>query len=128
MKVSTVDYSTLRVRDLTGLDAKRLRIRGTYAYIPDTRRVEFGGTEYLLMREPRNTHDSSAIAIYGHQRKVGYVSAAKAAALAPLLDQLDDCDGFVVRAASTSDSSIRLWVDLPTLPALRDYLNRNLTQ
>ena len=125
MKVSTIDYSKLRVRDLTSLDSKRLRIRGTYAYVPDSKRSEFGGTEYLLVREPTNAHDASAIAVYGRQRKIGYVSAAKAAGLTPLLDQCTDCDGFVVTGTSTSDTSIRLWVDLPTLPALRAYVQRN---
>ncbi|MFF9565189.1 HIRAN domain-containing protein [Leifsonia sp. NPDC014704] len=113
------------MRDLTGLESVRLHIRGTYAYVPDSRWADFGGTEYLLVREPTNTNDASAVAVYGRERKVGYVSSSKAASLAPLLDQLDDCDGFVVSGASTSDTSIRLWVDLPTFPALRAYVKRN---
>ncbi|UAJ78364.1 hypothetical protein IT072_13965 [Leifsonia sp. ZF2019] len=125
VKVETVDYSQLRVRDLTHLPAKRLRIRGSYAYLTSNSREMYGATEYLLIREPRNRHDASAIAIYGRQRKVGYVSAAKAASMAPLLDEFTDCDGFVVKGASTSDTSIRLWVDLPSLPELRAYVKRN---
>jgi hypothetical protein len=119
VKVATLDYSTLRVRDLSAVASKRLRITGTFAWVPDSEREAFGGTEYLLYREPKNRHDKLAIAIYSRQRKVGYVPAATASVLAPLLDRFDDCDGFVVSGTSTLGSSSRLWIDVPRVPELR---------
>ena len=88
VKAETVEPMSLTVLDLRELPSIRMRIKGSSNWVTDKERGNFGGTEYLLVREPKNRHDESAIAVYGKGRKVGYVSAAKAAALAPLLDPL----------------------------------------
>jgi HIRAN domain len=120
VKVETVKPESLSQCDLRSLSSVRARIKGSANWVTESGRSKFGGTEYLLVREPTNKADSSAVAIYGKGRKVGYVSAAKAAAFAPLLDSMPE-DAFVVGGTSTVENSIRLWVDLPTMPALREF-------
>jgi hypothetical protein len=125
VKTATINRSTMRVRDLTTLAAHRLRIRGSFGWLTDSQRAQFDSNEYVIVREPKNRHDPNAIAIYGRERKVGYVSAAKSALLAPLLDELDDCDGFIVKGAPTDEASIRMWINLPSVPEIRSYVKRS---
>lgn len=108
--------------DLRGLPSIRIRVRGTTNYIPDELREHVGGTVYMLRREPDNVHDGSAIGVFWEGRKVGYVSAAKAAALAPLLDRIGG--DVVVSGMGAYTSSIRLWVDLPRVPELRRFVDQ----
>ncbi|KFF58655.1 hypothetical protein JF66_17000 [Cryobacterium sp. MLB-32] len=116
-----LDLDPAEVADLRGLPFSRYRIKGSAYVISDTNRERFGGTEYQLRREPKNRHDTHAIAIYGQGRMVGYISAAKAASIAPLLDVLPEV-AFTVGGAGVVGNSIRLWVDVPSLPALRQYV------
>ncbi|MFE4078262.1 HIRAN domain-containing protein [Paenarthrobacter sp. YIM B13468] len=111
----------LSILDLTGIKSTRTRIVGLSYWVPDAGRAKHGGTEYLLLREPKNEWDADAVAVYGKGRKVGHLSAAKAAALAPIFDALD-YDAFRVGGASVSPNSSNLWVDLPALPALRSFV------
>jgi hypothetical protein len=100
-------------------------VRGTWNYVPDRQRGRFESPEFLLMREPKNEHDASAVAIYSMQRLIGYVPSATAGTIAPLLDKLNDCDGFVVKgAADVGGTMPRFFVDLPTVPELRAYVKR----
>jgi hypothetical protein len=117
-KKSVIDESDLSVLDLRAIPSVRARIVGTGNYVSDRQRDTFGGSEYLLVREPRNKHDSNAVVIYGKGRKVGYVSASKAASIAGMLDALN-FDAFKVGGAGTATNSSRLWADLPTVPGLR---------
>ncbi|MDE0545477.1 HIRAN domain-containing protein [Microbacterium sp. C7(2022)] len=121
VKVERIDPSSLTVVDLLGVDAMRMRIKGSVAWVTDTERARYGGQEYLLVREPDNEFDAQAIAVYGRGRKVGYVPASKAAALAPLLDALE-ADAYLVAGAAVQQNSIRLWVDVPRVPALRSFV------
>jgi len=122
VKVRTVHYSKLRVYDVMHLPTKRIRVRGTFAYVSDGRRLDVASSEFLLMREPNNRHDRCAIQIYSRQVLIGYVSAAQAAQFAPLLDQLD-ADGVVVNGAVTNvEATPKFQVDLPTLPAFRAFV------
>ena len=121
IKVATVDPSSLRVLDLREVPSTRMRIKGSANWVTAEERSAFGGTGYLLVREPNNEHDSCAVAVYGKGRKVGYVSATKAAALAPILDPLQ-FDAFSVGGTSVIENSIRLWVDMPKLPDLRQFV------
>ncbi|WP_295125938.1 HIRAN domain-containing protein [uncultured Leifsonia sp.] len=114
----TIDERSLNVRDLREVPSVRMRIVGSAHWVSDSARATYGGTEYLLVREPTNTHDSSAVAVYGGGRKVGYLSAAKAASLAPLLDAMG-ADAYRVGGTSVLGNSIRLWVDVPRVPDLR---------
>lgn len=76
---------------------------------------------YRVSIEPRNRHDALTIAIYGRGHKVRYISAAKAASIAPLLDELPEI-AFTVSGDGVPTTSIRLWVDLPSLPSLRNCI------
>lgn len=109
------------VADLRELPCTRYRIKGSAFVVSDLNRERFGGTEYQLRREPKNRHDANAIAVYGQGRRVGYISAAKAASIAPLLDVLPEM-AFTVGGMGVVGNSIRLWVDVPSLPALRQYV------
>lgn len=118
---SKLDPAALAVVDLTGIDAVRMRIKGITYALHDNERARFGGTDYLLVREPNNAHDPHAIAVYGRGRRVGYVAASRAAALAPLLDSLEG-DAFLVGGAVVTEGRTpRLWVDVPRVPALRAF-------
>lgn len=106
--------------DLRSLPAARFRIVGTAYWLRNSERARYGGQRYVLVREPENEHDANAVAVFGKGRKVGHLSAAKAAAVASELDRLGAA-GFVVSGASVSPQSSRLWVDIPRLPALRSF-------
>ena len=106
--------------DLRSLASRRLRIVGVANYLRDRERSLFGGVEYRLVREPENVYDANAVAVYGQERKVGYLSAAKAASLAPLLDRLGEA-AFAVSGCGVTEASARLWVDLPRVPELRKF-------
>jgi hypothetical protein len=120
-KKSIIEEAELSVLDLRQIASVRARIVGTANYVSDAQRSKFGGTEYLLVREPRNRHDSNAVAIYGNGRKVGYVSASKAASIAAMLDALS-FDAFKIAGTGTLGNSSRLWADLPTVPGLRAFV------
>jgi hypothetical protein len=117
---NTIDPSMLNTLDLRAVKSMRMRIKGTYAWISENQRSTYGGTEYLLVREPENTHDERAVAIYGKGRKVGYLSASKAEGIAYLLDHMP-ADAFLVSGATTTADSSQLWVDVPSAPALRVF-------
>lgn len=96
--VAELDEASLRVLDLRDVAYGRHRIVGSANYVTDDERGVYGGKSYLLVREPDNPHDGNAVAVYGRKRKVGYLSAAKAAGLASLLDGLGfDATGSGVR-------------------------------
>lgn len=117
-----VDPRGLRVVDLTGLDSVRLRVRGSAYTVSDAGRRRHGGTEYLLIREPDNRADPQAVAVYGMTGvRVGYVSAARAATLSPLLAQLDG-DAFKVSGAGTTSGSMTMHVDVPKVEPLRRFV------
>lgn len=121
VRVSKVDVSTLRIVDLGELETVRTRIKGSMYVVTDAQRATHSGSEYLLIREPKNRVDTKAVAVYGKGRRVGYVSAAKAATLAPLLDSIEG-DAFRVTGAGVIEGgSSRLWVDLPKVGALRAF-------
>ncbi|TFD11409.1 hypothetical protein E3T35_09325 [Cryobacterium sp. TMT1-2-2] len=117
----TIDTTALRALDLRDLPSTRFRIVGSSYCVTEDERALYGGTDYLLKREPDNGSDANAVAVFGQGRKVGYLSAAKAASLAELLDGLD-FDAFQVGGTSVLGNSIRLWVDVPKVAALRLFV------
>lgn len=122
VKVKTINLKHLGVLDLSGLDSTRTRIVGTGYCLAWEERQMFGGLEYLLIREPDNEHDPKAVAVYGEQgRMVGHLSAAKAASYSPILEQLRH-DAYRVAGVGATSASGVLWVDLPRLPALRQFV------
>jgi hypothetical protein len=111
--------------DLRELPASSYRVKGTVYTVPDHERQGVGGLEYFLIREPDNKFDKSAVAIHSGINKVGYVSSSKAGGIAPLLDRLGNL-AFLVNGANTTETSLRLWIDLPTLPARRAYVTETV--
>ncbi|MGO4230418.1 HIRAN domain-containing protein [Arthrobacter sp. YAF34] len=111
----------LSILDLRELPSNRFRIVGSGFWVTDSGRYKHGGSDYVLVREPKNKWDANAVAVYGKGRKVGYLSEAKAAALAPIFDQLP-FDAYRVGGAPPADNSIRMWVDVPAVPKLRAFV------
>ncbi|WP_161971544.1 HIRAN domain-containing protein [Acidipropionibacterium jensenii] len=110
--VSATVVPTPEMRNLTEevSDTKlvRLEIVGMFHYnFPAS---VIGATRLRLIREPRNPHDSNAIAVRQGRQQVGYVSASVARTLAPVLDANGiskmDVAGYV---SSPSDG----YVDVP---------------
>lgn len=107
--------------DLRSLDSTRMRIKGIGNYVGWNERRAVGGTEYVLVREPDNSHDPCAVLVLSNGRKVGYVSAARAKILAPLFDTIASA-GYVVGGTGPSDESVQLWVDIPKADVLRAFV------
>ncbi|PZF61889.1 hypothetical protein DEJ33_15765 [Curtobacterium sp. MCPF17_047] len=105
--------------DLRPLGGARLRIVGTAHVVPHSKRKTVGGDAYMLVREPKNQHDLNAVAVYDATRKVGYLARAKAASYAPQLDRIG-AKGYRVAGEPPVDS-MKLWVVLPPIAALRAY-------
>lgn len=121
VKVATFDRAGKEVLDLREVDSTRMRIVGSANWVTNEERAVYGGQEYLLVREPDNEHDGSAVAVYGKGRKIGYLSAARAASIAPQLDELS-ADAYTVGGTTVLGGTVRLWVNVPRTPALRAYV------
>lgn len=108
------------VVDLTELDSVRMRVKSQAFWVTAAERSKFSGGDFWLVREPTNEHDASAVAVYGRGRKLGYVSSARAAMIAPFLDALPG-DAFKVAGAGIGEQGTRMWVDVPKVDALRKF-------
>lgn len=118
----SVKPDELRVMDLSALDSVRMRIKGSAYTISDAGRRRHSGPSYLLIREPDNEVDASAVAVYGIRgNRVGYLSATRAAMVSSLLAKLD-ADAFLVSGAGTTKTSIVISVDVPKADALRRFV------
>lgn len=120
VKNSVVDESAMSILDLRELPSASFRIVGSSYWVTEAGRYRHGGNSYLLVREPDNESDVNAVAVYGKGRKVGYLSQAKASAIAPILDGLP-FDAFCVGGQPPDDKSIRMWVDVPAIPKLTAF-------
>jgi hypothetical protein len=120
VKKVLLDEAGLSILDLRDLPSSRFRIVGSGFWVTDSGRHKHGGNEYLLVREPKNKWDANAVAVYGKGRKVGHLSEAKAAALAPILDELG-FDAYRVGGTAPAPNSIQMWVDIPAIPKLRAF-------
>lgn len=106
--------------DLRDLDVERVQVQGTH-YLPNDReRQRSGDRLYVLRRQPRR-RDPHAIAVFADGRGVGFIPSARAAVLSPLLEELGGAA--VVNGLGSSGDSVRLWLELPTESALRDYVS-----
>ena len=92
-------------------------MKGTFAYIPAGRRRDVGGKEYYLVREPTNSYDPNAVAVWDLSRKVGYISAAKARLLAPELDRVN-ATAYRVNGEPPAEK-IALYVQIPHIKGIR---------
>ena len=122
-RVETISADSMRLLDLRHLDATPLKLRGVSHYVSEAGRSKHGSSELVLKREPSNPHDSFAIAVYGSGRKLGHVSASRAALLTPLLDALA-FDGYIVAGIveQVPGRMTQLHVMLPRIPLLRAYV------
>lgn len=120
VKKVMIDEAGLSVLDLRELPSSRFRIVGSAYWVTDTGRYKHGGSDYLRVREPKNKWDPNAVAVYGKGRKVGHLTEAKAAALAPIFDELR-FGAYRVGGTAPAPNSIRMWVDLPAIPKLRAF-------
>lgn len=122
VRTRSVKPDELRVVDLSALESVRMRIKGSAFTVSDAERRRQSGPSYLLIREPDNEVDAFAVAVYGMRgRRVGYLSASRAAMVSPLLAQLD-ADAFKVSGAGTTKTSIVISVDVPKADALRRFV------
>lgn len=117
VRAATIEESSLEIVDLRALPSTRIRIRGSFGSVTDAGRQKYGDGTYVLVREPKNREDSNGVAVYGKGRRVGYATAAKAAALAPILDSIRG-DAYRVEGEPPDESS-RMHVNLPQLAASR---------
>ncbi|MEV8252361.1 HIRAN domain-containing protein [Rhodoglobus sp. NPDC076762] len=101
--------------DLGGLDSTPLKVRGKGNYTDKP--ASFMSGVCRLVREPENTFDPNAIVAFIGEQKVGYVSASRAASMAPLMDELGR--PLIIRADLSGSPVILL---LPTLPAFRAWV------
>lgn len=101
-------------------DAERsLRVVGSGYWVEKEVIVRFLSGFFFLYREPDNEFDENAVAVYGGERKFGYLSAATAAQYAPLLDQIGS--HFIVNRDDKDRD--RMWLRLPRIPKLRARIN-----
>ncbi|MCY0906203.1 HIRAN domain-containing protein [Arthrobacter sp. H14-L1] len=121
VKKVMLDEAALSVLDLRELPSSRFRIVGSAYWVTDSARYKHGGNDYVLVREPKNKWDANAVAVYSKGRKVGYLAEAKAAALAPIFDELA-FDAYKVGGTSPQGNSRRMWVDVPAIPKLRAFV------
>jgi hypothetical protein len=103
------------VRDLRGLPSVQAGVQGTSYHVPNSA-ASYAIEEYVLVREPRNRHDANAIAVYADGRKFGYVSATKAASLAPHFDRLGITAAVVGGLVRSRGKALML---LPKIEAMR---------
>lgn len=119
---NAIKVGDMRLLDLRHLDSVPLKLRGISHYVSERGRAQFGDSELVLKREPTNPHDAIAIAVYGKGRKLGHVSAARAAQLTPMLDRLG-YDGYLVDGIveQVPGRMTQLHVMLPRVPVLRAW-------
>lgn len=120
-RTKSLDVGKLTNLDLGELPSLRLRVTGTAYVVPDGMREHIGRDSYLLVREPGNSADRNAVAVYWSGMRVGYLSRAKAASYAALLDGMA-AEAFRVNGAPPrTENSVVLFLNLPSLPALREF-------
>ncbi len=106
--------------DLRELESARARVERTHYLAHDHERSHGGDRMYVLRREPRNERDRSSVAVYARGRAVGYLSAGRAQAIAPLLDRLGGAA--LINGVGSESGSSRLWVELPVVEALEEFV------
>lgn len=118
--IETRDFSKSRTVDLRHLPASDFGIQG-YSYYVDNKWEQMDDV-YRLVREPLNRHDANAIAVFSGPRKIGFVSASKAANYASILDAIVG-DSFFVGGVERDRGKMVL--QLPQVSALREFAKRH---
>lgn len=97
------------------LPTKPARCVGMGQYLSEAQRQRLNPGFVIAIPEPDNKHDPQAIIIADPAgRKLGYLSAGHATSYAPLIQAVG-----ALRLDCHMDG-MKLWMDLPILPALRD--------
>lgn len=101
------------------LPTRRLRTVGSGYYLTWNERDGLQMGHATLVPEPTNRSDPNAVAILrADGRKVGYLSRAQAASYFELISRVG-----ALRVECTVDGS-KLWLSMPTVPALRSAVAR----
>lgn len=97
------------------LPTKQARCVGQMHYLSDKERDKLDVHTVVIVRDTLNPVDSdNALAVLRHDgRKLGYLSSAQAKAYAPTIESLG-----ALEVPCRVEGS-RLWIDLPTLPAIK---------
>ncbi len=61
------------------------------------------GAPLALMREPNNSHDSNAVAVYYQNHKLGYVPRGENSAIAQMLDRGESLQATIVKLSEGED-------------------------
>ncbi|KZE90542.1 hypothetical protein [Microbacterium sp. TNHR37B] len=104
--------------DLRGLPSRAVVLERTHYLVNDRERHGRERRAYVL----RGERDAVDVAVFSNGRGVGYLSARIAAEIRPLLTQIGGAA--IVNGAGARTGSIRLWVDLPELSALREFVHK----
>lgn len=102
--------------DLRVLPSRSVALERTHYLVNDRERHGRERRAYVL----RGERDAVDVAVYSNGRGVGYLPALIADEIRPFLAQIGGAA--IVNGAGTRNGSIRLWVDLPTLSALREFV------
>ncbi|SDS10959.1 hypothetical protein SAMN04489860_0814 [Paraoerskovia marina] len=108
------------VLDLSGVDSVRVRIVATDVLLGEEERESVDRTEYLVVREPADVDAVSTLAVFDGERKIGYLSPAKADLLVPLLDSMP-ADAFRIAGDPDVAKPEQFWAFIPRVPALRAH-------
>lgn len=105
--------------DLRHLPTRPVALERTHYLVNDSERHSQKRRTYVLRTEPRTRRDHAGVAVSSNGRGVGHLPADAVREVGALLDRIGGAA--VVNGSGTREGSIRLWVDLPTAAALRDY-------
>lgn len=108
------------VVDLTGVDAVRVRVIGIDDLPGADELKEIPSDVYELQVEQEAGDAAAAVAVFAGERKVGYLSAAKASTLVPLLETLPG-NRYLVAGETDVVKPGQLGVLIPRVPALRAF-------
>lgn len=101
-------------------DADRVfRVVATSHWVEADTMGRYAADYFFLHREPDNEYDANAVAVYGGDRKFGYLEAAAAAEYAPLFDQVGS--DFIVARDQTYYGGDQF--RLPHVPILRKIID-----
>ena len=88
---------------------------GFHYYQPLDKAGEMQAGETLtLVREPQNTHDKNAIAIYWQEQKIGYVPRTNNTALAALMDDQQPLQACIEKVTQNPARPVWLAVAIAT--------------
>jgi hypothetical protein len=106
--------------DLRRLPSRPVALERTHYIVNDRERHGDERRTYVLRRAQQSRRDRGGVSVASNGRGVGYLPDAVARDAGPLIDRLGGAA--IVNGAGTKDGGIRLWVDLPELDELRQFV------